>query len=271
LTKTILKRAVAIILGASLASTAILEIPSVTTTQAQAASKIPYSQYQSDLNGVNNALKIASAYVRGNVIKDLPTDPQAAYTDISFPDDSFYGYFNDFGSYAAADTDEQQSLNSFVASYKIFRSRLSHAYQIKLDSMISDVQDDIDNAYDVTEDFESLGATLGDAVADYSSHHDGVAKPVTANSKSSYISKLSVKRISSKKYVKIVGTVKLYKSANYARIKTYKGTKYTKLSSKHTFSKTVYAPKAKTVQVTVGHYSHGHFTSVTSAKTVYVR
>lgn len=99
-------------------------------------------------------------------------------------------------------------------------------------------------------------------------------KVVTKTNKStkmSYISSLSVKRTASKKDIKVAGTAKLYAKANDAYIKTSKGYKYAKLSNKHSFKKTIYAPKATTVKVTVGNYSHGHFTPVTSAKTARVK
>ncbi|WP_054656245.1 hypothetical protein [Secundilactobacillus silagei] len=53
----------------------IVETPNaVTTTQAQASKKIPYAQYQSDINGIKAALGKASTDVQSNVTGDFP-DP----------------------------------------------------------------------------------------------------------------------------------------------------------------------------------------------------
>ncbi|MFC6179849.1 hypothetical protein [Lactiplantibacillus daowaiensis] len=75
------------------------------------------------------------------------------------------------------------------------------------------------------------------------------------------VKKLTAKKSKSGKSVKVTGKVvataadsgNLHK-ATYVRIKTYKGYKYAKLTKSMTFSKTIAAPKAKTVMVRPGYY-----------------
>ncbi|GAX04433.1 hypothetical protein IWT140_02071 [Secundilactobacillus pentosiphilus] len=303
MTKQVWKKAATVILGASLVGGVAVEIPSaVTTTQAQAAAQIPYSTYTSDLSGLKAALGKASPTVQGEMAGDLAIEPKDAYTDGDSA--TFGGYLDDLGSTISNGEDEdisqsdyQADLNCLAASFNVFKSRLSAGSQQQFESLNSSIQRQI-NAYNVNDDdsweeADTLDDSLEDyadalsnsLVSDYGRNYDGVAakpkaavpvKPVAPvqhktarTAKKSYIYNLSVKK--SKKHVKTAGTAKLHKAANYARIHTYKGNAYAKLNSKHNFSKTVYAPKAKTVKVTVGHYSHGHFTSVTSTKTVHIK
>ncbi|MFC6253306.1 hypothetical protein ACFP1H_01645 [Secundilactobacillus hailunensis] len=290
MTQNIWRKTATVILGATLVGGVFVEIPNaVTTTQAQAATKISYSTYTSDLSGLKAALGKASPVVQGEMASSLKIDPNMAYTDSGIG--SFGTYLSNLGASmfnSVTNNDEdakafQADLNALVASYNVFKSRLSNGSQSQLESLKTGIQSQI-KSYNldvyVWGQVDTLATSLSgyaDAldnamVDDYGSNYHGVtAEPkAKASTKKSYISKLSIKKYSNKN-VKVTGTAKLYKSANYARINTYKGNKYTKLSSKHNFSKTVYAPKAKTVKVTVGHYSHGHFTSVTSTKTVHIK
>jgi len=286
MTKNVWKKAATVVLGATLVGGVFVEIPNaVTTTQAQASSEIPYSQYQSDISGVKGALGKASTDVQGDVTNDFP-DPndQDAYLE----NGSFDVYLNNLGFDIELDTDTKEqaieNLSALVATYNVFKNRLSVGEQSQLESMANKINGEIANydgiIADITVNLEGYADALDSAVLNYGNNFGGVAsKPKTvtrkittrkAPAKKSYISKLSVKKVS-KKYVKVTGSAKLYKSAKYVRVNTYKGNKYAKLSSKHNFSKSVYAPKAKTVKVTVGNYSHGHFSSVTSTKTVHVK
>ena len=275
MTKKGWKRAVTVILGATLVGGIIVETPNaVTTTQAQASKKIPYAQYQSDINGIKAALGKASTDVQSNVTGDFPdpNDKDAYMQNGSF--DNYLGNLSAAVDYNT-DTKEQASenLSALVATYNVFRNRLTSGEQSQLESMANKINGEIavstvDNGYgDISDNLSGYADALNSAVLDYGNNYDSVANRPKA--KKSYISKLSVKK-SSKKNVKVTGIARLYRSANYARINTYKGNKYAKLSG-HNFSKTVYAPKAKTVKVTVGHYSHGHFTSVTKTKTAHIK
>lgn len=295
MTKQVWKKTVTLILGALLVGGMI---NTLTTTQAHADVMIPYSTYQSDLSGIESALTKASSDVKGDTSVELPEDPKDAYD--SSETDSFANYFyaladsmDNVIDYSDPDTVQdrllKENLECLNDSYAIFRSRLTDGERIQLDAAAANINNAIGNEdEDTVSDMEqSFGYSLGNAVSDYGDNYDGVATPVintnptpsstpvttaqpqaTPAPKKSYISKLTI--TTSKKYVKVTGSAKLYKSANYARIHTYKGNKYTKLNSNHNFHKKIYAPKAKTVKVTVGHYSNGHFTSVTSTKTVHV-
>lgn len=74
----------------------------------------------------------------------------------------------------------------------------------------------------------------------------------------------------SKNYIKVTGYTELYIPSKYAKIVTYRGTRYAKLKN-YAFSKLIYAPKAKHVKITVGNYSHSKFTAVTPTKTISVK
>lgn len=288
MTRSVWEKAATVVLGASLVGGVFTQIPNaLTTTQAQASTQISYAQYQSDISGVKGALGKASTDVQSDVTDDFPdpNDKQAYEEGGSFDD-----YLNYLSGAVDGDTNTKEqaseNLSALVATYNVFKSRLTSGEQSQLDSMGSKINGEIavstvdDGYYDISQDLSGYADALDSAVLNYGNNFDGVAsKPKTyvrktttrkAPTKKSYISKLSVKKVS-KKYVKVTGSAKLYKSAKYVRVNTYKGNKYAKLSSKHNFSKSVYAPKAKTVKVTVGNYSHGHFSSVTSTKTVHVK
>ncbi|GAX05042.1 hypothetical protein IWT25_00345 [Secundilactobacillus pentosiphilus] len=274
--KSVWKKAATVVLGASLVGGVLVEVPNaLTTTQAQASVKISYSQYQSDISGIKGALGKAPTGTQSYVADALPKpNDKEAYQ----PMGSFDYYLGNLASAAQSNTDTKEqaaeNLSALVATYNVFKNRLTSGEQSQLESMANKINGEIATSnvatgyWDIGNDLSGFGTTLQSAVLNYGNNYDGVGSKPTK--KTSYISKLSVKK-ASKKYVKVTGSAKLYKSAKYARVHTYKGNKYTKLSSKHTFSKSVYAPKAKTVKVTVGNYSHGHFSSVTSTKTVHVK
>lgn len=276
------KTAAAVMLGTTLLGGVFVEVSSaLTTTQAQAATKIPYSTYMSDLSGIKAALAKASSETQADVADELPSaqDYQHAYET--------YGDFDDYLNYnglnvAVQDNTyskatAQANLDCIVATYKVFKNRLSTGAQSQLDSLGTKIQQEInassgsDDFNDIADEEDGYVDSLDSALVDYGGNYDGVAAKPKAAVKKSTITKLSAKKTASKKYVKVTGTAKLYKSANYAHIKTYKGYRYAKLSKKHTFSKTIYAPKAKTVRVSVGHYAGGHFKAVTASKTVHVK
>ena len=271
------KKAATVVLGAALLGGVFVTAPSsLTTTTAQASAKISYAQYMSDINGIKGAMAKASTDVQSYVADDYPNPTD---TDAYGRSGSMDYYLGNLGSAVEwhSDTKERASdnLSAVVATYNVFKNRLSTGAQSQLESMAGKISSEIstsnvDDGYDdIENNLEGYVSALQSAVLDYGNNYDGVAaKPKAPKS---YISKLSAKKTASKKYVKVTGTAKLYKSANYAHIKTYKGYRYAKLSSKKTFSKTIYAPKAKSVRVTVGHYANGHFTAVTSAKTAHVK
>lgn len=266
-------------LSATLLGGVLVTVPdALTTVTAQAAAKIPYSTYTSDISGVRAALGKATSSVQANNGEYVPgaSDYEDAYTTWNWPGFHFYldglatSVGNDKATKAAATADYE----CMVATYNVFKTRLSAGARSQLESLASNINQEISASdgstdfYDILDEEQGYLESLETALLDYGGNYDGVAaKPKAPKS---YISKLTAKK-TSKKTVKVSGTAKLYKSANYAHIKTYKGYRYAKLSSKHTFSKSINAPKAKTVKVTVGHYSNGHFTAVTSAKTVHVK
>lgn len=272
------KRAVTVMLGATLLGGVFVTVPSeLTMTQAQAASKISYAQYMSDINGIRAALGKASSDTQSDVADNLPTATSSHPYDAEY-----YGINAYLGGLASSVNDcsrtkatAQANYDCIVATYKVFKSRLSSGAQSQLESLASNMSQEIDasnsstNFYSIRQHEDGYVRALASAVLDYGGNYDGVAAKPKA--KKGTITKLAAKKTASKKYVKITGTAKLYKKANYAHIKTYKGYRYAKLSSKHTFSKTIYAPKAKTVKVTVGYYANGHYTAVTAAKTARVK
>lgn len=76
------------------------------------------------------------------------------------------------------------------------------------------------------------------------------------------VSKLTAKKTKSNQYVKVNGTIKVNNKTNakkhkatWARITTYKGYKYVRLSKKGTFTKTIKAPKAKSTWAKAGYYA----------------
>ncbi|MFC6163151.1 hypothetical protein ACFP3T_00410 [Lactiplantibacillus dongliensis] len=75
------------------------------------------------------------------------------------------------------------------------------------------------------------------------------------------IAHLKAKKTKNRRSIKVTGKVKISNTnlakqhkATYVRIKTYKGNQYAKLTKSKTFSKTIEAPKAKTVTVQPGYY-----------------
>lgn len=269
------KTAVTAMLGASLLGGVFVEVPNaLTTTRAEASAKISYSQYQSDINGIKAALANASTGVQSYVADSFPNlNDKEAYMQYH----GFNQYFDELEEvweYTGTKEQAKDNLNCVVATYNVFKSRLTSGEQSQLESMAANISGEI-VASNVDDGYDAIGShlsgyveALSDAVLNYGNNYDGVAAKPKAPKSS--ISSLSAKK-TSKKYVKVSGTAKLHKSANYAHIKTYKGYRYAKLNSKHGFSKTIYAPKAKTVKVNVGHYANGHYKAVTSTKTVHVK
>jgi len=161
----------------------------------------------------------------------------------------------------------KQDYRAMLAVYDQFKGRLDTDYQDAVNNDIDDADQQI-SENDVDPDSISY---LGDDFIQYFETNIRPTKITGIPSVKSKIAKLTAKKTSSKKYIKVTGTVKLGKKANYAQIKTYKGTRYAKLKGSHRFNKKIYAPKAKRVSVTVGYYSRGHFSRVTPTKTVYVK
>ncbi|WP_203649311.1 hypothetical protein [Secundilactobacillus yichangensis] len=282
------KGAITAMLSASILGGVFVAIPNPSTnTTAHAAAYIPYSQYASDVNGLKAALGKARPEIRSQVTSLLPSTHsykyKNAYTSEYYGIYYYLGYLSaDIGTdHAFTKAGVQDDYDCMVASYNVFRNRLPKSVQGKLESSAHQIQHEIDahdgggldyvDYYDIFSHEADYLLTLRDAVSDYGGNYDGVASKPKAPSYKSHISKLSATKTASKKYVKVTGIAKLYKSANYANIKTYKGYRYVKLSSKHTFSKTIYAPKAKSVKVSVGYYSHDQYKPVTSTKTVYFK
>lgn len=236
------------------------------------------STFNVDYKAAVASVKLSSATVKTSYsnwdLKMIKEHPQQAYDDIQ---SSFSGIARE-QAYCLASFDYEQVHDDVAVKsdtsdyakdwaglttlYNHFKTRFSKNEQRKLATLYAVAlnghsQSRYTNAY-------NFGMQLSHAIASLDSNG---RLPVSKSA----ITKLSAKKTASKKYVKVTGTVKLYKTANYAHIKTYKGYRYAKLTSKHTFSKTIYAPKAKSVKVTVGHYSNGHYAAVTSAKSVRVK
>ncbi|GAX05043.1 hypothetical protein IWT25_00346 [Secundilactobacillus pentosiphilus] len=281
MTKSVWKKAATVVLGASLVGGVLVELPNpLTTTQAQAATtSISYSDFKDDENAAKEAVKLGSPSVQKIVnskfFANMEKDPVSAYN--VYKPYSFTAVMSALGNDGAKNYDSKGNLagnssKDWAAMQSLsdhFSGRFSSNTQAGVQSAYQAVIDH-NGKNDGEKDYGLAGYAI-DFQDSFQTTFD--VKKITgmpASTKKSYISKLSVKK-TSKKYVKVTGSAKLYKSAKYARVHTYKGNKYTKLSSKHTFSKSVYAPKAKTVKVTVGNYSHGHFSSVTSTKTVHVK
>lgn len=279
--KKVGKSAIMVMVGTSLLGGIFVEAPNaLSTTQAQAAAKIPNSTYVRDLSGIKAALGKASSDVQAGVASSLPSAKEYRYAYTSWNWPSFHDYLDNLASSIEGHTNTKATARAnydcMVATYNIFKKRLSSGAQSQLEALANNLNQEINatngssDFYDIADQEEGYVHALEAAVLDYGGNYDGVAGS-KSSAKHSYISKLSVKKTGSKKYVKVTGTAKLYKSANYAHIHTYKGYRYVKLSSKHTFSKTIYAPKAKTITVNAGYYSHGHYKAVTSTKTAHVK
>jgi len=160
-----------------------------------------------------------------------------------------------------------QDYQAMLAVYDQFKGRLEPDYQ-------GVVNDEIDSADQQISENNVDPDSISD-ISDYFIQYfeiDLRPTKITGMPKvKSTMTKLTAKRTSSKKVIKVSGTVKLGKKANYAQIKTYKGTRYAKLKGSHSFSQKIYAPKAKKVSASVGYYSHGHFSRVTAVKSVHVK
>ncbi|MTV82208.1 hypothetical protein [Secundilactobacillus folii] len=297
------KKSVTVMLSAALLGGVFVTVPNalnVTEAQADAKSSISYSQFLSDVAALKAAVQQASPKVQSQLnsayFSKLTSNPKKAYGD-SAP--SFMAAFQTIVNDADKSLDSDGNptsttntdFNAITAIYEYFMPRLSTGDQDGVanggfDPGYIDVQSDIESqngdayidlpifAGDFEEDFYAdvtPSNITGIPAAPASSKSTKAPSKTKAKTvKKSSISKLTAKK-SSKKYVKVTGHATLYKQARYARIKTYRGYKYAKLSSHHNFSKKIYAPKAKTVKVAVGNYSHGHFSYVTSTKTAHVK
>lgn len=299
------KKAVTVVLSAALLGGVFVSVPNaVTTTVAHADDQkvvISYDQFLNDVealkSAVNQATPQVQAALNSSYFNKLTKNPKSAYGENSpsfvaaiktIANDAEKNLNQDDKTTAAAD----QDIAALTVLYNQFNARVS-----------ADHQDDLGNNYQdllsSQRDNESIDWELSDFSGSFEwvfddlvpnditgipSTNNGVTKSssgqnptpvsktqnVTKHVSKSKITMLSAKK-SSKKYVKVTGKATLHKKANYARIHTYKGYRYAKLSSKHTFSKKIYAPKAKSVKAAVGYYSHGHFSAVTSSKTVHVK
>lgn len=286
--------ALALFGGASLLSADNTGLPSFSTVAH--AVTVSHDQLETDVQTMVAARNKGSNYVKEVInaeqLSEFSSDPMEAYNDElgrgfgQVPGALHYELSHDFDLF-------DQDYAGLMIVYNGFKDRFSSTDQAVLKQDISDIANAKD-AEDKAEKTSAFGNDLGSAVDNYggtvtkveaasvaapkpAAEKPAAPKPAAKKTvtkktvtKKSYVSKLTAKKTSSKKYVKITGTVKLYKSAKYAYISTYKGHVHVKLNSKHQFSKTVYAPKAKHVKVKAGSYSHGHFKAVTSYKTVTV-
>ncbi|GAA3601995.1 hypothetical protein [Secundilactobacillus similis] len=275
-------KATAVMLGTVLMGTAI--VPAINqpmtagTASVQAAER---TSNKADFEAVKKALSESSTTTQNYIAKRVNYEGNGTITSsYALPNDStgsmpyvinsiayssvYNAPLNDSGGVVLG-SDFEQDWAAVTDLYHYFAPRFSSEDQAQLADMYAQVQNKTIQE-GKTDAVQHFGLTLSTDVFEYGA----IVYHTPATTKST-ISKLSAKKTASKKYVKVTGTAKLTKSANYARIKTYKGYRYAKLSSKHTFSKTIYAPKAKTVKVTVGHYANGHYTAVTGTKTVRVK
>lgn len=304
--KTWINRAAMVMVGGTLFGAVATVLPSGTTgTSVTAHASVTVSQdmFTGDMAALTSAVNMASHDVQAEMgasyFAELQNKPDYRFESLtpSFGDainnfrrgvEYAYAYDDNFDSYLESSFAPDWA--GLTTLYNHFKGRLASSEQAQLASMYNAVVNTSDPV-EKTDNAADFGNELRDAVEVWGKDAT-VAKPVYTSTtttkpatttqtttktttkkatKKSYINKLSAKKTHSKKYVKVTGSAKLYKSANYAHIKTYKGYRYAKLSKKHNFSKTIYAPKAKTVKVIVGHYAHGHFTAVTSAKSVHVK
>lgn len=254
-------------------------MPALTTTaQAEylADAPISYQMFKADEKAAKQAVKQASPAVKlqinGAFFKRMAAKPVNAYGG------TMSAYFtqimqslsshaiSELGRKGQATAAFKKDYHAMLVLYDQFKGRLEPIYQ----SEISDYLDDADQQISKNKVDSGVISNFGDYFEQYfraDIRPDKVTGVPRAKSK---ITKLTAKKTASKKYVKVKGTVKLSKKANYAKIKTYKGTRYVKLKA-HKFSKKIYAPKAKRVSATVGHYAHGHFSRVTATKSVHVK
>ncbi|HBF74920.1 MAG TPA: hypothetical protein DDW71_06655 [Lactobacillus sp.] len=282
--KKVWKRVATVVLSASLVGGVFVEVPNaLTTTQAQASTTRSYSQFKTDLSALKKAVSLGNSGLKKSLnstyFSNMEKNPLKSYDWNASP--AFAAAVQTMMNQLQNDLDSNgRPTSAFKADF----AAVTAFYNYLLPQLPREDQDSLSYDYRSIENAINTGKYYDHGIRDSIENNFGPAfyQGVTditpskitgmpASTKKSYISKLSVKKTSSKKYVKTTGSAKLYKSAKYVRVHTYKGNGYAKLSSKHNFSKTVYAPKAKTVKVTVGNYSHGHFTSVTSTKTVHIK
>ncbi|WP_125684508.1 hypothetical protein [Levilactobacillus yonginensis] len=274
-----INKATTILLSSILVGGVVITTVPTFMTQAQAYNNedapISYQVFKDDENSVKQIVKKASPKVQQQLnaafFKRMEQKPVNAY--------GTYAHFSDvmhvLATHAVSELGRngqvtpafKQDYQAMLAVYDQFKGRLDTDYQ-------NAVNNDIDEAdQQIAEnnvDADSIGY-LGDDFIQYFETNIRPDKVTGVPSVQSKITKLTAKKTSSKKYVKVSGTVKLGKKANYAQIKTYKGTRYAKLNGAHRFSQKLYAPKAKKVSATIGNYSHGHFSRVTATKSVHVK
>lgn len=235
------------------------------------------STFNSDFKAAQESVKLSSSIVQSSYsswdFQSLKSQPKLAYDKVVLSFSGIaaeqaycllnldYQNVNDDVTIKTDTSEFAQDWTGLTSYYNHFKPRFSKTEQSKLATLYETVLNDQSDAR--YKNAYNFGMELSRAIASLDSNGR------LPGAKSS-ITKLTAKKTASKKNVKVTGTAKLYKSANYAHIKTYKGYHYAKLSSKHTFSKIIYAPKAKTVKATVGHYSNGRYTAVTSVKVVNV-
>ena len=275
-----INKATTILLSSVLVGGVVTTTIPVLTTQAQAESledaPISYKVFKSDENAVKKAVKTSSSAVKQQLnaafFKRMEKHPVNAYGYAISP------YFSQamaaMASHAVSELGRKgqvtpafkRDYKAMIAVYDQFKGRLEPVYQGVIDDYIDDANQQIsknkvdsDNISDISEYFDQ-----------YFLQDIRPTKITGMPRVKSNITKLTAKK-ASKKYVKVTGTVKLGKKANYAQIKTYKGTRYAKLKGAHSFNKKIYAPKAKRVSATVGYYTHGHFSKVTAVKSVHVK
>ncbi|WP_203650714.1 hypothetical protein [Secundilactobacillus yichangensis] len=288
------KKKVIMMLGISLLGGVAASLPTVSSPVVAHADSVTYSQFTNDIAATKAAINLGSSKLKSkinnNYFNRMMKDPDDAYTS-----DAPYSFEAIVTTLMNQMSDEydKSGVNSsdYQSDLAAARALSSHFVPLFDSESQNDLEDPMNawanpkgsNYIDGDLAFSNFSDAFGLALEFYGADQMGIdhvsGKPKTTpkvitksnkKTKKSYISSLSVKRMTSKKNIKVVGTAKLYKKANYAHIKTYKGYKYAKLGSKHSFKKTIYAPKSTTVKVVVGNYSHGHFTPVTSTKTAHV-
>ncbi|MFC6289553.1 hypothetical protein [Levilactobacillus angrenensis] len=254
-------------------------IPTLTiTAQAENLEEAPisYQTFKADEKAAKKAVKQASPAVKrqinGAFFKRMEKKPVNAYgaTMSAY----FTQIMQSLASHAVSELGRKGQVTSafkkdyraMLVLYNQFRGRLEPMYQ----DVLSEYPDTADQQISKNKVDSEVISDFGDYFEQYFNADIRPHKVTGVPRVKSKITKLAAKKTASKKYVKVKGTVKLSKKANYAKIKTYKGTRYAKLKA-HKFSKKIYAPKAKRVSATVGHYVHGHFSRVTATKSVHVK
>jgi len=251
------------------------------TPQAQAYNNedapISYQVFKDDENSVKQIVKKASPKVKQQLnaafFKRMAQNPVKAYGS------SISAYFSqvmhvltthavsELGRKGQVTPAFKQDYRAMLAVYDQFKGRLDTDYQ----NSVNDEIDEADQQISKNKVDPDSISDVGEYFTQYFETNIRPTKITGIPSVKSKIAKLTAKKTSSKKYIKVTGAVKLGKKANYAQIKTYKGTRYAKLKGSYRFNKKIYAPKAKRVSATVGYYSHGHFSRVTPTKTVHVK